>query len=31
MHAYELEGKPFIWKTYEGELNRGEMQGRGKL
>lgn len=30
-YSYETEGKPHLWKKYEGQLRKGEMDGRGKL
>ena len=31
LHCYEAEGRPPLWRRYEGQLRRGEMDGRGKL
>lgn len=30
-YCYEAEGRPPLWRRYEGQLRRGEMDGRGKL
>lgn len=30
-YSYEAEARPHLWKKYEGQLRKGEMDGRGKL